>query len=341
VSARATRPAGASPLVAVVGRRLSPRANCRSRASSTIDGRLGSAALHRRRCPRPRARFARVPANDANVSFTSIRPRAVALSGVLAWPAGRVIVVVAALIIISVGVAHVVKGVKIPSLRRSTPPRCPRRPPGRGATGPDRIHRQGDGPGPGRGPAQLRDADLRPAEGARAGRRVADDPGAAGRQVICSPRWRSDSRPSACSRSSSRDTAGCDPRRCGRARSPSCNRKGRSAIHAHHPPHRARAAPPAGRRLRLQPLRATRHLVSSLVAPPLRWAARTAPGPERSRNRRRERRLSRRPDNGELRFGGRAHDGLLLRRGRATTERLAAPGWTVCALAPRPAARWL
>jgi Domain of Unknown Function (DUF1206) len=35
-----------------------------------------------------------------------------ATSGVLAWPAGRVIVVVAGLIIIGVGVAHVVKGVK-------------------------------------------------------------------------------------------------------------------------------------------------------------------------------------------------------------------------------------
>jgi hypothetical protein len=35
-----------------------------------------------------------------------------ATAGVLAWPAGRVIVVVAGLIIIGVGVAHVVKGVK-------------------------------------------------------------------------------------------------------------------------------------------------------------------------------------------------------------------------------------
>ena len=35
-----------------------------------------------------------------------------ATSGVLAWPAGRVIVVVAGLIIIGVGVAHVVKGIK-------------------------------------------------------------------------------------------------------------------------------------------------------------------------------------------------------------------------------------
>ena len=35
-----------------------------------------------------------------------------ATSGVLAWPAGRVIVVVAGLIIIGIGVAHVVKGVK-------------------------------------------------------------------------------------------------------------------------------------------------------------------------------------------------------------------------------------
>ena len=35
-----------------------------------------------------------------------------ATSGVLAWPAGRVIVVITALIIIGVGVAHVVKGVK-------------------------------------------------------------------------------------------------------------------------------------------------------------------------------------------------------------------------------------
>jgi len=35
-----------------------------------------------------------------------------ATTGVLAWPAGRVIVVVAGLIIIGVGVAHVVKGVK-------------------------------------------------------------------------------------------------------------------------------------------------------------------------------------------------------------------------------------
>ena len=35
-----------------------------------------------------------------------------ATSGVLAWPGGRVIVVVAALIVIGVGVAHVVKGVK-------------------------------------------------------------------------------------------------------------------------------------------------------------------------------------------------------------------------------------
>ena len=35
-----------------------------------------------------------------------------ATSGVLAWPAGRVIVVVAGLVIIGVGVAHVIKGVK-------------------------------------------------------------------------------------------------------------------------------------------------------------------------------------------------------------------------------------
>jgi hypothetical protein len=35
-----------------------------------------------------------------------------ATSGVLAWPAGRVIVVVTGLILIGVGVAHVVKGVK-------------------------------------------------------------------------------------------------------------------------------------------------------------------------------------------------------------------------------------
>jgi hypothetical protein len=35
-----------------------------------------------------------------------------ATSGVLAWPAGRVIVVITGLIIIGVGVAHVVKGVK-------------------------------------------------------------------------------------------------------------------------------------------------------------------------------------------------------------------------------------
>jgi len=35
-----------------------------------------------------------------------------ATTGVLAWPAGRVIVVVAGLIIIGVGAAHVVKGVK-------------------------------------------------------------------------------------------------------------------------------------------------------------------------------------------------------------------------------------
>jgi hypothetical protein len=48
-----------------------------------------------------------------------------ATSGVLAWPAGRVIVVAAGLIIIGVGVAGVVKGVKKSSLRRLTPRRCP------------------------------------------------------------------------------------------------------------------------------------------------------------------------------------------------------------------------
>ena len=39
-----------------------------------------------------------------------------------------------------------------------------RRSQGRGASGPNRIHRQGGRPGPGGRPAQLRDADLRPAE---------------------------------------------------------------------------------------------------------------------------------------------------------------------------------
>jgi hypothetical protein len=43
---------------------------------------------------------------------SSSRSQQQATSGVLAWPAGRVIVVVAGLIIIGVGVAHVVKGVK-------------------------------------------------------------------------------------------------------------------------------------------------------------------------------------------------------------------------------------
>jgi hypothetical protein len=43
---------------------------------------------------------------------SSSRSQQQATSGVLAWPGGRVIVVVAGLVIIGVGVAHVVKGVK-------------------------------------------------------------------------------------------------------------------------------------------------------------------------------------------------------------------------------------
>ncbi len=43
---------------------------------------------------------------------SSSRSQQQATSGVLGWPAGRVIVVVAGLILIGVGVAHVVKGVK-------------------------------------------------------------------------------------------------------------------------------------------------------------------------------------------------------------------------------------
>ena len=55
------------------------------------------------------------------------------------------------------------------------------------------------------------------------------------------------------------------------------NLKGRSAAHAHHPPHRGCAAPPAGRRVRLQPSRARR-----LVAPPFTPGC-SAPGADRSR----------------------------------------------------------
>jgi hypothetical protein len=43
---------------------------------------------------------------------SSSQSQKTATSGVLAWPGGRVIVVVAALIVIGVGVAHVIKGVK-------------------------------------------------------------------------------------------------------------------------------------------------------------------------------------------------------------------------------------
>jgi Domain of Unknown Function (DUF1206) len=141
-----------------------------------------------------------------------------ATSGVLAWPAGRVIVVVAGLIIIGVGVAHVVKGVKksfaeeidtsamSPGAREGVAP------------GPGRIHRQGGVPGPCGRPAQLCDADLRPAEGARGWTARCGRSWRSRSAGFCSRRRRSDSWPSACSRSSSRDTAGCDPRRSGRAR---------------------------------------------------------------------------------------------------------------------------
>jgi len=60
--------------------------------------------------------YAALGASAASVALgsgeSSSRSQEQATSGVLAWPAGRVIVVVAGLILIGVGVAHVVKGVK-------------------------------------------------------------------------------------------------------------------------------------------------------------------------------------------------------------------------------------
>ena len=140
-----------------------------------------------------------------------------ATSGVLAWPGGQVIVVVAGLIIIGVGVAGVVKGVKksfaeeidtssmSPSARKA-------------------VARLGQVGYIARGLAlgvvggllgyAALTFDAQQAKGLDgAMRTILEQPFGSS----CSPRWRWDSWPSACSPFSRPDTAGCDPRRSARA----------------------------------------------------------------------------------------------------------------------------
>ena len=182
-----------------------------SGATATGRREAGPQAGHQRgqgrRLRRPRLSAALVALGSGSSSSQSQEQ---ATTGVLAWPGGRVLVVAAGLVIIGVGVAGIVKGVK-EVLRRGDRHLVdvPHGPHGRAAAGTGRIHRQGRGPRRRGGPAHLRHADLRPAAGSRTRRRPADHPGAAVRSS-CSPRSRSDSSPSACSRSSNRDTAACD-----------------------------------------------------------------------------------------------------------------------------------
>jgi hypothetical protein len=135
-----------------------------------------------------------------------------ATSGVLGWPAGRVIVVAAGLIIVGVGVAGVIKGMH-KSFREEIDmsSMSPASREGVARLGQVGYIAKGVALGLVGGLLQLCSPDLRAAEGAGTGRRPPNGPGAAVREVSPQQPWRSDSWPSACSRYSSRVTAGCSP----------------------------------------------------------------------------------------------------------------------------------